>query len=472
MEMSLIAPLDHQPEPIAIVVGGVIRHRNRAWVAKFGELADLGACFHADTAADIARACTEASQRPTNLVVKSAREDGAQLRCSLWFAGEDAIALRAEEIMPTSDEVLASPEKALQWVFPQIDALLWTMRKDGVCTISQGRALSHYHLTDGQLVGANLFQIYPSDSQVLEVTKRTLTGEPSHEVENDGSVIWNRFTLPVRDPAGDVVGMVGFNTVISLDAGKLRYSERLLNIVNDLPIVVWAMNRDGICTLSTGQLLQQMGIEVGHLVGKNLYEMYESKPHFIDYFHRALTGESFTTEETTEDKVFRSHYMPEMDAFGKVVGIYSVTQDISAIRQAEKEAREQERRIASQARALAEAVSPIIEVWQGVLVVPLIGTLQQSRAALLTGRLLDDVVRLGATFTILDLTGVDHVDSETANHLFQIMRSVELLGCTCLVSGIRGSVAQTMVTLDVPMQARTFPTLAAALRNCIRKAKS
>lgn len=207
-------------------------------------------------------------------------------------------------------------------------------------------------------------------------------------------------------------------------------------------------------------------------MGKNLFEMYQSRPDFIEYFHRALAGESFTIEEPTEDKVYRSHYSPEKDVFGKVVGIYSVTQDITEIRLAENEARENERRLVSQARALAEAISPIIEVWQGVLVVPLIGTLEQSRASLLTGKLLDEVVRRGATFTILDLTGVDDVDSETANHLFQIMRSVELLGCSCLVSGIRGSVAQTMVSLDVPMQARTYPTLAGALRSCIRKVKS
>jgi len=469
---------DHQPEPIAILVGGLIRHRNRAWVAKFGASTDLDACFVADAVADIARACTEARREPTNLVVTSLREDGAQLRCSLWSAGAEAIALRAEEIQkpstttPTCDEILASPEKALYWVFRQMDALLWTTRKDGVCTISQGRALAHYHLTDGQLVGANLFQIYPPDSDALKLTNKTLAGETSHEMANDGAVIWNRFALPLRDPSGDVVAMVGFNTVLDKSAEKSKYAERLLDIVNDLPLVVWAMNPEGICTLSTGRLLEQMGIAPGYLVGKNLFEMYQSRPDFIEYFHRALAGESFTIEEPTEDKVYRSHYSPEKDVFGKVVGIYSVTQDITEIRLAENEARENERRLVSQARALAEAISPIIEVWQGVLVVPLIGTLEQSRASLLTGKLLDEVVRRGATFTILDLTGVDDVDSETANHLFQIMRSVELLGCSCLVSGIRGSVAQTMVSLDVPMQARTYPTLAGALRSCIRKAKS
>ena len=485
MHTSIAAlALEHQPEPIAILVGGLIRHRNRAWVATFGDSAALEACFHAEAVPEIARACAEARQRPTHLVVKSSRENGASLRCSLWRADEDAIALRAEEIAqslmttttaPTCDEVLASPEKALQWVFTQMDALLWTTRKDGVITMSTGRALRHYHLTDGQLVGANIFQIYPAESQALELSKKTLAGEQSQDVQNDGSVIWNRFSTPLRDPSGDVVAMVGFNTVVSENAEKLKYGERLVDIVNDLPIVVWAMNAEGICTLSTGQLLQEMGMEPGQLVGKNLFEVYQSRPDFIAYFHRALTGESFTTEETMGDKVYRSHYMPEKNVFGAVVGIYSVTQDITALRhveQAEKDARERERLLAFQARALAEAVSPIIEVWQGVLVVPLIGTLEQSRASILTGKLLDDVVRRGATFTILDLTGVDHVDAETANHLFQIMRSVELLGCSCLVSGIRASVAQTMVSLDVPMQAQTFPSLAGALRSCIRKAKT
>jgi len=478
MSTSLFASaLEHFPQPVAIVVDGALGARNRAWTQKFGATGGLNECFHAQDQVRLGEAIAAAKGQQTTVKLKSALAAGVDLRCVLWPIDAGAIALQVEEIAPlekippTTDEVLASPELVLQWMFRQIDATIWTARKDGTITVSHGLGLAHHGIPEGALVGANIFQLYPEGSHALEMTRKTLEGEKIRNVSTDGNVAWNNFCVPMRDEKGDVAAMVGFGSTLPVDPAKMRYGERLLEIVNELPIVVWAMKADGTCTLSAGKLLESMGLEPGTLVGKNLFEVYAAAPKYLDQFRQTLRGESVSTEEILGDKIYQSHYFPEKDLFGEVSGMYAVTQDITAVRRAEEDARVHEEQLASQAKALAEAISPIIEVWQGVLVVPLIGSLEQSRAAMLTGKLLDDVVRLGATYTILDLTGVDNVDAETANHLFQIMRSVELLGCSCLVSGIRGSVAQTMVSLDVPMQARTFSTLAGALRSCIRKWK-
>lgn len=470
--------LEHFPLPVAIVVDGAVGARNQAWTERFGATSGLNDIFHADELGSLEKAIAAAKGQRTNVALKSAKAPEKRWQCLLWPAGEGAIALQVEEVAaaekaaPTPDEILASPELTLQWMFRQIDATIWTARKDGTITVSHGLGLAHHGIPEGQLVGANIFELYPPGSYALEMTRKTLEGEKVRNVSTDGNVAWNNFCVPMHYENGEVAAMVGFGSTLPVDPEKMRYGERLLEIVNELPIVVWAMKADGTCTLSAGKLLESLGLEPGALVGKNLFEVYSAAPKYIDEFHRTLRGESVSTEEILGDKIYQSHYFPDKNLFGEITGMYAVTQDITAVRRAEEDARLHEEQIASQAKALAEAISPIIEVWQGVLVVPLIGSLEQSRAAMLTGKLLDDVVRLGATFTILDLTGVDNVDAETANHLFQIMRSVELLGCSCLVSGIRGSVAQTMVSLDVPMQARTFSTLAGALRSCIRKWKA
>jgi rsbT co-antagonist protein RsbR len=474
---SFAAVLEHFPQPVATIVNGSLNERNRAWRQKFGESLGLNECFHVDDHERLEKARVTAVDQSTTITLKSALNAGSQLRCLLWPLGDGALALQAEEItpavkvVPTIDEILASPELTLQWMFRNIDATIWTTRKDGVITVSHGLGLAHHGIGEGQLVGANIFELYPPGSHALEMSRKTLAGEKIRNIATDGGVAWNNFCVPMHDENGEVAAMVGFGSTLPIDPAKLRYGERLLELINELPIVVWAMKTDGTCTLSAGKLLESMGLAPGALVGKNLFEVYASVPRYLDQFRQTLRGETLSIEEVLGDKIYNSIYFPEKDLFGEIVGMYAVTQDITAVRRAEEDARVHEEKLASQAKALAEAVSPIIEVWQGVLVVPLIGSLEQSRAAMLTGKLLDDVVRLGATFTILDLTGVDNVDAETANHLFQIMRSVELLGCSCLVSGIRGSVAQTMVSLDVPMQARTFSTLAGALRTCIRKLK-
>lgn len=475
---SFAAMLEHFPQPAATIVNGALHERNRAWSQKFGESLGLTECFHVDAHNHLAQALVKALNEGTTVTLKSSHDAKTEVRCILWPIGDGVIALQAEEIVsavkapPSIDEILVSPELTLQWMFRNIDATVWTTKKDGTITVSHGLGLAHHGIGEGQLVGANIFDLYPPGSHALEMTQKALNGEKVRNIANDGHIAWNNFCVPMHDEHGNIAAMVGFGTTMPIDPTKLRYGERLLEIVNELPIVVWTMKSDGTCTLSAGKLLETMGLAPGELVGKNLFEVYASVPKYVDQFRQTLRGEIVSTEEILDDKIYHSMYFPEKNLFGEVTGIYAVTQDITAVRRAEEDARAHEEQLASQAKALAEAVSPIIEVWQGVLVVPLIGSLEQARAAMLTGKLLDDVVRLGANFTILDLTGVDNVDAETANHLFQIMRSVELLGCSCLVSGIRGSVAQTMVSLDVPMQARTFSTLAGALRTCIRKLKA
>ena len=95
------------------------------------------------------------------------------------------------------------------------------------------------------------------------------------------------------------------------------------------------------------------------------------------------------------------------------------------------------------------------------------GNLDENRAGVLVEQLLQAVVTRQALSVILDLTGVDVIDAGTAPHIFNILRSVELLGAKGLISGIRPNVAKTMVELGIPLAANTYPTLAEALRRLI-----
>jgi len=182
-----------------------------------------------------------------------------------------------------------------------------------------------------------------------------------------------------------------------------------------------------------------------------------------------LAGEDVTVEMEMVGRTWRVEYHPSRNGLGEVVGVYAIMHDLTDRIQAEQRIREQLATIEAQQRAIAELISPVIEVWNGVLVVPLIGTLDAGRAALLTERLLERVVQRRAAFAILDLTGIDALDTQRAHYLVRILRSLELLGCTGLFSGLRPGVAAAMVTLDIEIpRGRTHPTLADALRRCLR----
>jgi rsbT co-antagonist protein RsbR len=119
--------------------------------------------------------------------------------------------------------------------------------------------------------------------------------------------------------------------------------------------------------------------------------------------------------------------------------------------------------------AISQMSSPIIQVWDGVLTVPIVGAIDAVRAINLLENLLNAVLRARARYAILDLTGLDFVDTSAADHFFKIVRAVELLGARCIISGIKASVAQTMVALGFDMsRTATMATLEDALQSCLR----
>jgi rsbT co-antagonist protein RsbR len=184
-----------------------------------------------------------------------------------------------------------------------------------------------------------------------------------------------------------------------------------------------------------------------------------------------LKGESISREIRIGEMTWFSTILPVHDALGQnIVQVFGVAENVTERSQAQRRIEDQLALIQSQQSAIAALTSPIIEVWQGVLVVPLIGALDGDRAGRLVEHLLAEVVSRQPRAVILDLTGAQVIDPSTAQNLFDIMRSVRLLGAEGLVSGIRPNVAKTMVELDIAgAQWKTFPTLAEALRRILGK---
>ncbi|EYF03101.1 PAS domain-containing protein [Chondromyces apiculatus] len=486
MPTSLL--FDGCPEPLAVIVGGVIREANAAWKTEFGAASSIAACFALEDQALLRSALAQAVSGRASLVARLAvgPQRGVAMRCTLWAAGEDACCLRLDDVArgavaiahemarnvarTTADDIVHSKEKTLLWIFDQMDAVLWTVLRDGTLALNEGKALGHYGLHPGDYVGSNTFAMYPEGSHTLSTTRRVLAGASSKDWFVEEHVSWLQECHPLRGEDGEVVAQVGLALAMTENVKEMRQAQSLLRVINELPMVVWAMSKDGTCTLSAGNNLHLLNRAPGELVGKNLFEVYKAYPDAIARFHRALAGESFTLEHPVGESVWRSSYHPALDGKGAVTGLFSITEDITLRAQDEKRMRDQLALIQSQKQAIDRLISPIIGVWRGVLVVPLMGDLDAERTSVVTERLLEAVIQQAARFTILDLTGIDMVDSATAQRLFTIMRSVDLLGCTALLSGIGPSVARTMVTLGIEIPGeRTHSTLAEALRRCMRR---
>ncbi|NKQ52084.1 STAS domain-containing protein [Amycolatopsis sp. K13G38] len=108
--------------------------------------------------------------------------------------------------------------------------------------------------------------------------------------------------------------------------------------------------------------------------------------------------------------------------------------------------------IASQREQLAELSTPVIKLWDGVLAIPLIGTLDSMRSQVATESLLQAILDQQARVAILDITGVPTVDTMVAQHLLKTAQAARLMGAECVISGIRPQIAHTMVQLGIDLE--------------------
>jgi rsbT co-antagonist protein RsbR len=190
---------------------------------------------------------------------------------------------------------------------------------------------------------------------------------------------------------------------------------------------------------------------------------------------RSRARNGFTPSETAlsvfslKDAVYdlvadTAELVPEFLAFSRLI-------DDLGLLTFETYAAAREQILADQAVSMMELSTPVVRLWDGIIAVPLVGTLDSARTQLVMEKLLETLVATGADHAVLDITGVPTVDTEVAQHLLKTVNAARLLGAECTVSGIRPQVAQTIVSLGIEFgDIATKATLADALAHALRRA--
>jgi rsbT co-antagonist protein RsbR len=126
--------------------------------------------------------------------------------------------------------------------------------------------------------------------------------------------------------------------------------------------------------------------------------------------------------------------------------------------------------ISRQQRELLELSTPVVELWEDILALPLVGTLDSNRTQIVMESLLQKIVASGASIAIIDITGVPTVDTLVAQHLLKTIAATRLMGADCIISGIRPQIAQTIVHLGVNLgEVTTKATLADAFEVALER---
>ncbi len=161
---------------------------------------------------------------------------------------------------------------------------------------------------------------------------------------------------------------------------------------------------------------------------------------FIFSFKRplfeALRAESGKDAELLASEVWAATEL--MDALG--------LQTVATFQKAREEL------ISRQQRDLLELSTPVVTLWEGILALPMIGTLDSARTQVVMESLLQKIVETGSQIAIIDITGVPTVDTQVAQHLLKTVTALRLMGAECIISGIRPQIAQTIVHLGVDLQ--------------------
>jgi rsbT co-antagonist protein RsbR len=126
--------------------------------------------------------------------------------------------------------------------------------------------------------------------------------------------------------------------------------------------------------------------------------------------------------------------------------------------------------IAQQRATISELQTPVIQVWQGILALPIVGTVDTARAQDMTEALLERIVETGSEIVLLDITGVPVVDTAVARHLLETVAAARLLGADVLIVGLSSRTAMTLVQLGIDLShVTTRATLAKGLEFAFRR---
>ncbi|MBW2428831.1 MAG: PAS domain-containing protein [Deltaproteobacteria bacterium] len=235
-------------------------------------------------------------------------------------------------------------------------------------------------------------------------------------------------------------------------------------ILEQIPTPVMAVNTELEIIYMNAAGRGFLGKSWEEIRGYHCYELFESKHCQTPEcrMRQAIENEesrSGRNEIPMENRtVYIEYYaVPLRDEKKNIIGGLEFIVDIT-------EKVRDERRLEEQSRTIREISTPAIELWDRVLVLPVLGVIDSMRAQQMTDTMLNKIKETSSKVIILDIQGVAAVDTAVANHLIKITKATRLMGCQCIISGISPAVANTIVQLGIDMgDIKTNSTLREAL---------
>ena len=212
-------------------------------------------------------------------------------------------------------------------------------------------------------------------------------------------------------------------------------------------------NMDGTVITSNDNFLNVLGYSLEEVKGKHhrmfCEEDYANSTDYKEFWEKLNRGEFNSGEYKRIGKnggeVFiQASYNPILDLNGKPMKVLKIASDVTEQKRLEAER-------TKQAALIMEMSTPVMRLWDSILLLPIVGLVDSKRAQLIMETVLQKILDYQAKVIILDIQGVPAVDSAVANHLIKVTKATRLMGCTCIVTGISPEISQALVNLGIEL---------------------
>ncbi len=224
--------------------------------------------------------------------------------------------------------------------------------------------------------------------------------------------------------------------------------------------------------------LLQQAVQTGNVADTST-PAWKAIAAFLDEVSRSRVLQGFTSDETArfvfsfKQPLFariRAEFGKDADSLAEETWRATELLDKMGMLTVKAFQKTREDVINRQQAEMLELSTPVVKLWDGVLALPMIGTLDSERTQIVMESLLQRIVDTGSEIAIIDITGVPTVDTLVAQHLLKTVTAIRLMGADCIISGIRPQIAQTIVHLGVDLQGvTTKATLADALSLALKR---
>jgi methyl-accepting chemotaxis protein len=210
---------------------------------------------------------------------------------------------------------------------------------------------------------------------------------------------------------------------------------------------------DGTVITSNNNFLNMLGYTLEEVQGKHhgifCEPSYVESHEYSEFWAKLNRGEFDSGEykrigKNGREVYIRATYNPIFDLSGKPIKILKIASDVT-------DQKRQAEITAKQAALIMDMSTPVMRLWDNILLLPIIGLVDSKRVQSIMETALQNILNFQAKVLILDVQGVPAMDSSVANHIIKVTRATKLMGCTCIVTGISPEISQALVNLGIDL---------------------